>query len=68
MELLQLLLASIILLVTGTAVLLLLIGFFPRLADQGTAVIERSPGRALGVGVVNLLFLGTISQIGRAHV
>lgn len=34
MELLQLLLASIILLVTGTAVLLLLIGFFPRLADQ----------------------------------
>ncbi len=61
MELLQLLLASIILLVTGTAVLLLLIGFFPRLADQGTAVIERSPGRALGVGVVNLLFLGTIS-------
>ncbi len=60
MELLQLLLASIILLGTGTAVFVLLIGFFPRFAAQGTAVIERSPSRALGVGLVNLFFLGTI--------
>ena len=60
MELLQLLIASIMVLVTGTAVLLTLIGFFPNMAAQSQAVIERSPGRALLVGLVNLLFFGTL--------
>lgn len=60
MELLQLFLASIIVLVTGTAVFLTLIGFFPHVAAQSQAVIERSPGRALLVGLVNLFFFGTL--------
>jgi hypothetical protein len=60
MELLQLFLASVILLVTGTAVFLVLIGFFPHFAAQGVAVVEGSPGRTFAVGLVNLLFLGII--------
>jgi hypothetical protein len=60
MELLQLFLASVILLVTGTAVILTLIGFFPHFTAQGAATVEQSPGRVLVVGLVNLLFLGIL--------
>jgi hypothetical protein len=60
MELLQLLIASGIVLITGTAVLLLLVGFFPRFATQGQAVVEQSPGRALAIGLVNSFFLGIV--------
>ncbi len=61
MELLQLLLASLILLVTGTAVLLLLTGFFPHEAAQGQTIIEQMPGRALLIGLVNLFFLSALT-------
>lgn len=60
MELLQLLLASVIILVTGTAVLLVMIGFFPRFTAQGQAIVEQSPGRAFGIGLVNLFFLSIV--------
>lgn len=63
MELLQLFLATIILWGTGTAVILVLIGFFPRFTAQAEALVTQSSGRAFGVGLVNLFFLGILILI-----
>jgi hypothetical protein len=61
MEQLRILVAALLLWTTGTAVLVTLIGFFPRFAIQAQAVIEQSPGRALVVGLVNFFFLGILT-------
>ena len=58
MEQLRLLLAAVLLWTTGTAVLVTLVGFFPRFAVQAQTIIEQSPGRAFAVGLVNFFFLG----------
>jgi len=63
MELLKLFLGTALVLVTGTAVLLVLSGFFPRFTAQAHVVLEQSPGRAFVVGLVNLFFLSIIILI-----
>jgi hypothetical protein len=63
MELLPLFLGSALLLVTGTAVILVFIGFFPGFASQGAAILEQSPRWALLVGLINAFFFGTITLI-----
>jgi hypothetical protein len=61
MELLQLFFGSVLLLATGTAVILVCIGFFPGFTAQGAAVAERSSRWALLVGLINAFFFGTIT-------
>jgi len=60
MQLLQLFFAALLILVTGTAVLVTLIGLFPRFAAQTQVILEQSPGRSFVVGLVNLFFLSII--------
>ncbi|MBK8990103.1 MAG: hypothetical protein IPM39_29250 [Chloroflexi bacterium] len=61
MELFRLFFAALLVLVTGTAVLVTLIGLFPRFAAQTHVALEQSPGRSFIVGLVNLFFLSVIT-------
>ncbi len=61
MELLQILVGAFLLILTVTALLTALIGFFPRFTGQVERAVLRTPGRTLVVGLINLFFLGTIT-------
>jgi hypothetical protein len=63
MELLPLFFGSALVLVTGTAVILVFIGFFPGFTAQGAATVEQSPRWTLLVGLINAFFFGTITLI-----
>ncbi len=63
MELLPFFFGSFLLWVTGTAVILVFIGFFPTFTVQGAAIVRQSPRWTLLVGLVNAFFFGTIALI-----
>ena len=60
MEILGFIVGGLAVVIVSAAVLLVVAGFFPRFTEQERLIVEGSPGRALGVGLINLFFLGTI--------
>ena len=54
----------ILLLTLGFACYFLVLGtFFPRRVSKTVEIVQKLPGRSFGIGLVNLLFFGTITFI-----
>ena len=60
MEMIEVIAASVGVVIFTTSVLIMIAGFFPRFCEQESLIVERTPGRALFIGLVPAFFVGTI--------